>query len=424
MKKLQRYRVGELPLIHEVIERMNLRKIMSEFIPQQINEEISAVDTIVLLIYNLTNRKEPLYELENWVRTLNLDSIGYGKYSHARFTDDRFARALDKLYSTDRSTLMTRIVLAAIKAFNIDLKQLHNDSTTIKAYGKYQDKTDTGFELKMGKSKDHRPDLKQLLYTLTISADGAVPVHYKTYPGNRTDDTTHIETWNTLRQINNGPGFLYVADCKVCTDGQLSYIVGKEGKVVTIIPETWKEVNDFKEQLRKGKETKKEIWRRKKPNEEKTEYFFVFEGEHLTYKRGYKIHWIFSSEKQKNDLAFREIQLKKAEDELRKLTLKINKRNLKTENQIQEACDEILMKRKLDNFINVTINQVNEEYTIQVGKGRPGKNTKYQKMVNTIHTISWSRDKDSLKAEKNVDGMFPLLSTDTAISPKEALKAY
>ena len=68
MKKLQRYRVGGLPLIHEVIERMNLRKIMSEFIPQQIIEEISAVDTIILLIYNLTIRKKPLYELENWIR--------------------------------------------------------------------------------------------------------------------------------------------------------------------------------------------------------------------------------------------------------------------------------------------------------------------------------------------------------------------
>ncbi len=36
---------------------------------------------------------------------------------------------------------------------------------------------------------------------MSISSDGAVPVHYKTYPGNRTDDSTHIETWNII--VNN-----------------------------------------------------------------------------------------------------------------------------------------------------------------------------------------------------------------------------
>jgi hypothetical protein len=28
-----------------------------------------------------------------------------------------------------------------------------------------------------GHNKDHRPDLKQLLFTLTVSSDGAVPVY-------------------------------------------------------------------------------------------------------------------------------------------------------------------------------------------------------------------------------------------------------
>lgn len=424
MKKLQRYRVGELPHIHAIIKRMRLREIMDEFIPQQTNEEIPVIDTIILLVYNLTIGKEPLYELGNWIRTLNLNSIGYKEHSGIQFTDDRFGRALDKLYAIDRSTLMTKIVLAAVKAFDVDLKQLHNDSTTVKAYGKYSGKTDTGFELKKGKSKDHRPDLKQLLYTLTISSDGAVPIHYKTYPGNRTDDTTHIETWTTLCKINNSTNFLYVADCKVCSDKQLSYITGNGGRVITIVPETWSEVGKFKEELRKGKEVKKEIWRRKRPNEEKKEYFFVYEGKHLTNKRGYIIHWIFSPEKQKNDRFFRETQLKKAERELQELELKINKRNLKTKEQILDACNTILVKRKSVKFINITINQVNEEHVVQIGRGRPGKNTEYKKVVNTIYTISWSRNKKTLEAEKHVDGVFPLLSTDTSIPAKEVLRAY
>ena len=50
------------------------------------------------------------------------------------------------------------------------------------------------------------------MFSLSLSADGAVPVHHKVYAGNRTDDTTHIETWNWIRKITPGPDFLYVAD--------------------------------------------------------------------------------------------------------------------------------------------------------------------------------------------------------------------
>ena len=38
------------------------------------------------------------------------------------------------------------------------------------------------------------------------------------YPGNVTDDKTHIETWNTLQKITGRADFLYVADCKLCSN--------------------------------------------------------------------------------------------------------------------------------------------------------------------------------------------------------------
>ena len=43
-------------------------------------------------------------------------------------------------------------------------------------------------QLKRGHSKERRPDLKQLVYSLCVTSDGAVPVHFKAYDGNQTDD--------------------------------------------------------------------------------------------------------------------------------------------------------------------------------------------------------------------------------------------
>ena len=66
------------------------------------------------------------------------------------FSDDRFGRALDRVYKVDRATLTTDIVTGFINAFSIKFERIHNDSTSVKAYGRYPEKTSTGLELKNG----------------------------------------------------------------------------------------------------------------------------------------------------------------------------------------------------------------------------------------------------------------------------------
>ena len=424
-RTLKRLQVGGLPLIHAIAERMRLKDILYKYIPAHGNEEIPAVETLMLLVYNLILGKDPLYQLQEWVQSLDLKCINNDDYENVKFTDDRFGRVLNKLFLVDRASLMTELVVFFVKEFNITLVRLSNDATTIKAFGRYPGRTKTGLELKKGKSKDHRPDLKQLVFSLSIAADGAVPIHYKCYPGNVTDDKTHIETWNSLLKITGYPDFLYVADSKLCTDEQLSYIVDNGGRVVTIIPETWKEVGSFKEKLRQSKKTKDIIWRRRKPgSHDKKEYFSTFRGDYFTTKRGYKIHWIYSSEKRKRDRDNRDKHLKKVEQCLALLNGKINKRTLKTRKAIEQAAQQIVEEHQLENFFHISIGTITEKYRVQIGTGRPGKNTKYSTRVNTLYTLSWTQKKQALKQEAQTDGVFPLLCTDKKLTAKEVLKAY
>jgi transposase len=424
-RTLKRLQVGGLPLIHAIAERMRLKDILYKYIPAHGNEEIPAVETLMLLVYNLILGKDPLYQLQEWVQSLDLKCINNDDYENVKFTDDRFGRVLNKLFLVDRASLMTELVVFFVKEFNITLVRLSNDATTIKAFGRYPGRTKTGLELKKGKSKDHRPDLKQLVFSLSIAADGAVPIHYKCYPGNVTDDKTHIETWNSLLKITGYPDFLYVADSKLCTDEQLSYIVDNGGRVVTIIPETWKEVGSFKEKLRQSKKTKDIIWRRRKPgSHDKKEYFSTFRGDYFTTKRGYKIHWIYSSEKRKRDRDNRDKHLKKVEQCLALLNGKINKRTLKTRKAIEQAAQQIVEEHQLENFFHISIGTITEKYRVQIGTGRPGKNTKYSTRVNTLYTLSWTQKKQALKQEAQTDGVFPLLCTDKKLTSKEVLKAY
>jgi len=424
-RTLKRMQVGGLPLIHAIAERMRLKEILYKYIPAHGNEDIPAVETLMLLVYNLILGKDPLYELSEWVESIDFRCINTEDYEHVKFNDDRFGRVLNKLFRVDRASLMTELVVFFVNEFNITLERVSNDATTIKAFGKYPGRTKTGLELKRGNSKDHRPDLKQLVFSLSVAADGAVPIHYKCYPGNVTDDKTHIETWNTLRKITGCAEFLYVADSKLCTDEQLSYIVDQGGRVVTIIPETWKEVESFKEKLRQTKKAKDIIWRRRKPgSDDKKEYFSAFKGDYFTTQRGYKIHWIYSSEKRKRDRENREKHLKKVEQCLALLNGKINKRALKTRKAIEEAAQQIIAEHKLENFFHISIGTITEKYQVQIGTGRPGKNTKYRTGVNRLFTLSWTQKKQALKKEAQTDGVFPLLCTDKQLTAKEVLKAY
>lgn len=423
--RLVRKRVGELPLLKAIETNLGFREILSKYLKPHGNETFPAVDTLLLLAFNLASGRQPLYELEEWV--LNLDSrpLGYQRFGEGVFNDDRFGRALDKLYDADRASMMTDIVLNTVRATQLNLDELHNDSTTLKAFGKIPGKTNDGLYLARGHSKDHRPDLKQLMYCLTISKDGAVPVHFKTYPGNRTDDTTHIETWTQLSKIAGRTGFLYVADCKVCTDKQLHHIVHRGGRVVTIMPNNWAEAQAFKNALRMSKKRRFVVLRKPVPNDpDRVETFSCFRGDYVTNKRGYRIYWTHSTEKRKRDRSSREAQLQKAERALNNLMGRVNTRKLKTKEQILERAYQILEQHRVRHLYHINILEVKESDVKQVGKGRPGKNTQYETRYKIIYSLSWTRSKKAIKGEENLDGVFPLLCTDEDLTAKEALVAY
>ena len=312
-----------------------------------------------------------------------------------------------------------------IKSVNLDMSRIHNDSTTVKAYGKIGGITKNGLKMAHGKNKEHRPDLAQLVFSLTISSDGAVPVHYKTYLGNRTDDTTHIETWDAVRKIAGTNNFTYVADCKVCTSKQLSYIVANGGRVIIIMPDTWKESKIFKDSLRSKKISKKMILKRQIPESAPDfEYFSLFSGEYTTLGEGYIIYWYCSSQKRKLDSLRRDKRVQKADRRLLDLSSKLNKAKLKTIEQIREEIDSILNKYKVKAFFNITICENTEKIKGQIGKGRLGPNTKYESLAKTRYSLIWELNKKRLIQEGNVDGIFPLFTTDKSFRAKEVLLSY
>ena len=120
-------------------------------------------------------------------------------------------RALVSLFDADRASLLTELIVGVIGEFRIDTSEMHNDSTSVSVHGQYADADGTARRgrptpaVTFAPSKDHRPDLKQLVWILTVAGDGSVPMAYRLADGNTSDDPTHIPTWDAPQGLPHQP---------------------------------------------------------------------------------------------------------------------------------------------------------------------------------------------------------------------------
>ncbi len=246
-------KIGCLPIIDLVLEKMGLKSKLTRALSNE-----AYAEAIVILLKNILMNREAIYAVKEWAIIYGLElSDGTG------VSDDRIGRALERLFQADRATLQAEIVLGVVKKFDLKMDQIHSDTTSIKMSGHYADQDKLGVQLKRGHSKDHRPDLKQLVYNLCVSRDGAIPIHFKCYDGNRSDDSIQLETWNSLRVLLQRPDFIYVADSKLCVEATMRKIDSEHGLFVTIVPRTRKETDDFANSLEHGEVRWEKCLRRK-----------------------------------------------------------------------------------------------------------------------------------------------------------------
>ena len=214
---------------------------------------------VTLLLKNVLLCREPLYGVGEWAARYAPEALGFADTQLPSLNDDRVGRCLDRLFRSDVTSLVLALATHVVREFQVDLDELHNDSTTVTFHGVYADATEeekrgqaTRMAITWGYNKDHRPDLKQLLYILTVSGDGAVPLYFQVASGNVVDDQTHCATWDLLCRLTGRRDFLYVADCKLASTENMAYIHQRQGRFLTVLPRTRSEDRVFRNLLSQG----------------------------------------------------------------------------------------------------------------------------------------------------------------------------
>jgi transposase len=429
---LESRRVAGLPLVNAVLGRLGLDRLLSGAIPDR--GRLPAARALGVLLRSIAlHDRQPVYTLAEWASSVEPSLLGLEDGEAEALNDDRVGRALDRLFDADRAALMTELVLRTLREFEVDLDQLHNDSTTLTLTGDYRGadgepvRGKPTLKVTYGHNKDHRPDLKQLLFILTVSADGAVPVHYRAMDGNTADVATHIDTWDTLRTVAGRPDFLYVADCKLCSRASLAHIAKQGGRFITVLPRNRREDRWFRKFVQVHEPPWEEALRRPNPRRRSgpEDLWKVVESD-LPSKEGYRIVWVWNSLMAAEDGNGRQARVEKAWMGIERLQTKLQGKRcrLKLREKVEEAAAKALKDAGAERWVRAEVSERVEPVFRQEKRGHPGPKTRYLRRSKTLFSVVARVRDDVVEADARSDGMFPLITNCRDLSLRRVFEAY
>ena len=426
-------RLGALPLVEHFLDRAGLPALLGRYLPAgDARVRLAPATAVRLVVTNLLVGREPLYALGQWAAPFAPRLLGLAPGEVDAVNDDRVGRAFEALFDADRASLLTELILAVVAEFGVEVAELHNDSTSVSVSGVYRDATGTPRGGKatpvitFGHSKDHRPDLKQLVWILTVAADGAVPIAYRLADGNTNDDPTHVPTWDGLVDLLGRTDFLYVADSKLASTTAMGHINGRGGRFVTVLPRTRREDTWFRDWAQTHTPTWVEAIRRPGPRAGEPDQVYSTFSAPLPSAEGYRIIWVHSTAKAARDATARAARTEAGAAAIDAITARLAgpKCRLKTRVAVEDEATTALARAGATRWISFTVTETVQETYRQEHRGRPGADTRYRKHTRTRHAISWDTHLDVLAYDAATDGCFPLVTNDTAMTDPDVLAAY
>ena len=431
--ELHTERLGPLPLVNHFLARMGLPALLERYVPTADRRSaVTHAQALGVLLRSILVEREPVYRQHETVHGFAAGMFGIDAAQMQRLTDDRIGRALDRLFDADRAALLTEVVVAVGQRFGVAFDRLHNDSTSIALCGQYRAaggralRGRTAPAITFGFSKDHRPDLKQLLFILTVTAEG-VPASFRCADGNTSDSVTHIQTWEALRAVAGRADFLYVADSKLCSYENMQHIHAAGGRFVTVMPRSRQEDARFRKWIQTHDPAWELVWDR--PNARHSDgprdCWHVYR-QPLPSMEVWPITWVWSTLLTLQQRARRDRQLAAATEALAQLHRRLlgARARLRGAAEIDRRVAEILEQYRVASYLKVK-RVVREEHSFkQLRRGRPGPDTAYRKITRRRFDIEWSIDAAAVAYDQKSDGMYPLLCNDRALTPVQVLEAH
>jgi transposase len=215
----------------KIAERINSRIGSKD--PRRVIQPGTAMVSMIINALGFTNRR--LYLTPQFYQSKAVEHL-LGDGVQAKDLDDHcLGKCLDEISSYGVTKLYGETVFELAVEHNLLGKYAHLDSTSFVLQGAYGAKPDTVInpllecteviEVVHGYSKDHRPDLKQVMLSLSVSGEANIPIWMEPLSGNSSDKSSFHETISNVRlfqsQLKLNHDFIWVADSALYTADKL-----------------------------------------------------------------------------------------------------------------------------------------------------------------------------------------------------------
>jgi transposase len=401
--------VGYAPILKWFMERCQLLPLIDRHVPLDPRRKgLTHGQTCVALITGIFHQVFQLYALQKFATRTDILRVILPDVAAEAYFDDRLGDTLDALYNVGLGDLELIITRHMLEEFGITVTSAHSDTTTASVYGAYagQSSQDDGISITFGYSKKHRADLKQLVWSLSVSSDSAFPLFQQAYDGNTADVDTYREQWQHLIDLLGHRDFLFVADSKLLSKENMVFLQTHEGRFLAPVPmyasyntlfeealETHpvETLLPYKQRLNRGFEVPCSI------THEDDTYEFRFL---IFYDAG-----LFARKSQ--SLTQR---LDRTASALEALRGKLNRYQLKTRDAIDAACAAILKKYQTAEFLSVTVTNEPQTTYKYAKPGRPAPGDERIESITDHFDLMVSRDEQAIEEARCRCGYYALMT--------------
>jgi Transposase len=249
LKSVRTYTDGRFQLFVGLCEKIGLPQIINKHMEKATGRPMDippGIEAMILMAPMAEEGYKPLYQLNDYYCTKDLEGIFHFPVKEEQIKDDRFAYFLDVFYEAGCRKIFSEICANALLSYGIRIKNINYDTTSFVMWGDYETvEGKTGvITIDFGHSKDRRPDKKQI--KLAIGTGDGTIVDAKVLSGNADDKTFNQENIADAAELLDRlhvdkSDFYYIADSALFSKDNIQKMKAAKMKFITRMPDNVKE---------------------------------------------------------------------------------------------------------------------------------------------------------------------------------------
>jgi transposase len=202
--------LDHLGLVGGMIDELCLVSMIDSLMSVQCKERNLSIGTIckALIINGLGFVQRTLYMVPDFFEDKPIALLLGEGVRAEQLNDTTIGRALDDIHSYGCTELYAGLVPQICKVLGLEVGAVHMDSTDFHVDGVYNSRKEEAEEriihLRQGYSRDHRPDLNQVVLNLIVDNKAGIPLHMAGLDGNMSDKVVFQQTiQDHIRQLQS-----------------------------------------------------------------------------------------------------------------------------------------------------------------------------------------------------------------------------